>query len=202
MVVVGSVSEKEARILDALLRAESPLSGRALSRITGLSQSSAQRAVAHLRQIGLVETLSVPPALLYRPNFDHLAMPLVQEMLNLDRTLRERLAELVRTWNVKAENVTVFGSVARGEPTDASDIDVLVVRRSGVRIDDPVWQEQIASMGSMLERWTGRQASVIEVSSNDARRGLRSSEKYLCEAARDGWTVSGRPLAELGKRKR
>lgn len=152
MVVVGSVSEKEARVLDALLRAESPLSGRALSRITGLSQSSAQRTVAHLRQIGLVETLSVPPALLYRPNLDHLAMPLVQEMLNLDRTLRERLAELVRTWNVKAENVTVFGSVARGEPTDASDIDVLVVRRTGVRVDDPVWQEQIASMGSMLER--------------------------------------------------
>lgn len=202
MVVVGLVSEKEALVLDALLRADAPVSGRALSRITGLSQSSAQRAVARLRQTGLVETLSVPPALLYRPNLDHLAMPLVREMLNLDRVLRDRLADLVSTWKVKAENVTVYGSVARGEPTDVSDIDVLVIRRFGVRVDDPVWQEQIASMGSMLQRWTGRRASVIEVSSIDARHGLSSGEKYLCEAARDGWTVSGRPLAVLGGRKR
>jgi uncharacterized protein len=48
-----------------------------------------------------------------------------------------------------AENVRVFGSVARGEATSTSDIDLLVTFRAGTSLWDAVglWQDLSAFLG-------------------------------------------------------
>ena len=53
--------------------------------------------------------------------------------------LRGRRTELLAlAKNYKAENVRVFGSVARGEETEASDVDLLVHFRPGASLFDQI----------------------------------------------------------------
>ena len=57
-------------------------------------------------------------------------------MITLEQ-LRARRAELIALADRhKAENVRVFGSVARGEATETSDVDILVHFREGASLFD------------------------------------------------------------------
>ena len=91
-----------------------------MARITGLTQSTAQRTLTRLREGGLVLAESAPPSLLYRANPDHLAMPAMISLLGLDDELRARVADRVAAWGLPPLSLVVYGSVTRGEATSAS----------------------------------------------------------------------------------
>lgn len=189
------------RVLAALLRVETSVTGRAVARITGLTQSTAQRALARLREAGLVVAEPVPPALLYRANRDHLAMPALLSLLRLDNELRMRMAKNVAEWQLPPASMIVYGSLARGEATAESDLDVLVVRPDTIDdADDATWQPQLTELADCLQRWTGRRASILDMSQREAIDGLAGREPFLLHADRDGWLIAGRALGELGCR--
>ena len=119
--VAGTIlTANEGRVLRALLRVNTPLTGRAVARITGLTQSTAQRTLTRLREGGLVLAESAPPSLLYRANPDHLAMPAMISLLGLDDQLCARVADRVAAWGLPPLSLVVYGSVTRGEATSAS----------------------------------------------------------------------------------
>lgn len=194
-----AVGLREARVLTALSRTEVPLSGRSVARIVGMTQSTVQRTLTRLREAGLVLAEPAPPSVLYRVNREHLAVPLLTALFRLDEELRIRAADHVGTWQVAPVSVVMYGSVVRGEAGAESDLDVLVVRPDGVPPDEPMWQEQVTELGDRLGRWTGRHASVVELSRLEAVRGL-ADEPYLREADREGWLVVGDPLHAIGGR--
>lgn len=200
MVPLATLDAHGMRILEALLRGGPPMTGRALARIAGLSQTTAQRALTRLREAGLIVGEPAPPALIYRPNLDHLAMPALLGLLGLEEQLRARLVERVAGWERQPESVVVYGSVVRGQVTAASDIDVIVVRPDGLEPDEEVWQRQLADLSDHLLRLTGRRASVVEMSRREAGDGLAAREQFLVEADREGWLIAGRGLAELSGR--
>lgn len=190
----------ERRVLRALDRRDAGLSGRALARVTGLTQSSAQRALVRLRARGVVLAEPVPPALTYRINRDHVAWTALAELVDLPERLRQRAAALIERWTVPPVSAILYGSVARGEASPGSDVDVLLVRPAGIRTDESTWQEQVAALGDAVRRWTGLPASVIELSVTEARRGLAGGEGYLLDAAATGLVVAGQPLRQIGRR--
>jgi len=187
----------EARVLTALRRTETAMSGRAVARVTGLSQSTAQRLLARLRAAGLVVAEPAPPSLLYRANPDHLAMPALLALLRLDDELRARIAQHVAGWRPRPASVVVYGSVARGSATPTSDLDLLVVRPDATEPDETGWQQQLADLADRVQRWTGRRASVVEMSRQEAVQGLAGLEPFVVDANRDGWLVAGEALSEL-----
>lgn len=197
---MGFVDPAERAVLQALLRTEAGLSGRALARVTGLTQSSAQRALVRLREQGLVVADEAPPALLYRVNRDHVAIPAVVELLSLPERIRDRSAELISRWRVQPVSAVLYGSVVRHEARAGSDVDMLVVRPMRTRPDDAVWEEQAAGLSDALRRWTGLTPSVVELTPAEVRRGLASREPYIVEAADGGLLVAGRTLREIGRR--
>jgi predicted nucleotidyltransferase len=200
-VIAGTaIVPNEARVLRALLRVQTPLTGRAVARITGLTQPTAQRTLTRLRETGLVLAEPAPPSLLYRANPDHLAMPAILALLGLDDELRARMAERVAKWRLPPASLVVYGSVARGEPMAGSDLDVLVVRPGTTEPDEVAWQEQVAELADQVQRWTGRRASVVDMSHREAAQGLADREPFLVEAAREGWLIAGRALGELSER--
>ena len=177
------------------------MTGRALARVAGLSQSTAQRALGRLRDSGLVVVEQAPPALVYRANVEHLAMPALQALLRLDERLRAGLVEQVADWQQPPASLVVYGSVARGKATATSDVDVLVVRPDTIEPDEAIWQGQLAGLADRVVRWTGRRASVVEMSAREAGDGMASLEPFLIEADRDGWLIYGAALHELAARR-
>ena len=187
----------EARVLAALDRIEVPLSGRALARAAGLTQSTAQRALARLREAGLVVAEPAPPSLLYRVNRDHVAMAPLIALIHLDDELRRRIAGHVRGWRPSAVSVVVYGSVARGQASPRSDVDLLVVRPDATPPDDGPWQEQVADLSERVRRWTGRRVSLVEMSRHEAGQGMVEREPFLIEADREGWLIAGQALRRV-----
>jgi predicted nucleotidyltransferase len=199
MVPLAILDPHGVRMLRVLLRGGPPMTGRALARVAGLKQSTAQRALTRLRDAGLVIADHAPPALVYRANTDHLAMPALVALLQLEEQLRLRIVEDVAGWQRRPESVVVFGSVARGQATATSDVDVLVVRPDAIEPDEAVWQLQLAELSGCVHRWTGRRASVIEMSAREAGEGLAVQEPFLVEADQDGWLIAGRAVRELAR---
>jgi predicted nucleotidyltransferase len=197
MVSLATLDPHGVRMLRVLLRGGPPMTGRALARVAGLKQSTAQRALTRLREAGLVVAEHAPPALVYRANTDHLAMPALLALLRLEEQLRVRIVEQVTGWQQGPESVVVFGSLARGQATTTSDVDVLVVRPDAVEPDESIWQRQLAELSEQVLRWTGRRASVIEMSAREAGEGLAAREPFLVEADREGWLIAGRALHEF-----
>lgn len=177
------------------------MTGRSLARVAGLSQSTAHRALGRLRESGLVLAEHAPPALVYRANVEHLAMPALQALLGLEEQLRARLVEHVAGWQRPPESLVVYGSAARGQATATSDIDVLVVRPDTIEPDEAIWQGQLAGLADRVLRWTGRPASVVEMSAGEAGDGLAHQEPFIVEADRDGWLISGEALHDLAARR-
>jgi predicted nucleotidyltransferase len=201
MLLAPTPTPNERRVLTALLRVDVPVTGRAVARIAGLTQSTAQRALTRLRTLGLVIAEPAPPSWLYRANTDHVAMPALRALYGLDDELRARVADHVAGWRLQAASVVVFGSVARGEATPGSDIDVLVVRPDETEPDQATWEQQLAALAERLQRWTGSRASVVEMSRHEAVQGMAGREAFLVEADGDGWLVAGEPLGDLAGRR-
>jgi predicted nucleotidyltransferase len=118
-------------------------------------------------------------------------------MARLDDELRDRLRQVIAEWSVVPESVVLYGSVARGEPAQRSDVDVLAVRPNDLEPDQATWQRQLAELGELVRRWTGRRASVVDMSGTEAAHGLAAGEPFLTDADRDGWLLGGRPLGEV-----
>ncbi len=78
--------------------------------------------------------------------------------------LLSSLREALRTeGNVRL--ALLFGSTARGDDTEASDLDLLVEMRDGS-------MERVADLSAKLEELTGRHVEVLPLSSAEANPGL------------------------------
>ena len=110
-------------VLSVLLRTGAALTGRQVHAMVrdGHSLWSVQQVLADLTSLGLVEIATVGRANLYTVNESHYAIAPLRALLEPLTALREVAAA------AGAQTVILFGSVARGEATADSDIDLAVL---------------------------------------------------------------------------
>jgi predicted nucleotidyltransferase len=100
---------------------------RELARLTGTSAGSLHRELARLADAGLLLRHPRGNQVLYRANRD---CPVFTELAGLFRKtggLSDILRQALAPLSLKIDFALIFGSVARGEETVHSDIDVLVI---------------------------------------------------------------------------
>ena len=116
------------RVLEwLLLHPDMPAHVRELARITGTSAGSLHRELARLAEAGLLTRSERGNQVLYQANRGH---PVFGELAGLFRKTGGALDVLRTALMPLAERIAlalVFGSLARGEETALSDVDVLVV---------------------------------------------------------------------------
>lgn len=99
-----------------------------------VSQKSTNLALRALVRAGLVLVEAHPPANLYRLNRQHLDARGIEELASLRARLLEAMTEHIRNWAIPSKGAWMFGSAARGDGDEASDIDVLVLRPDPVEL--------------------------------------------------------------------
>ena len=125
----GLIPGASGAVLAVLLRTGVPLTGR---QVHGLVRDqcslwSVQQALASLADLGVVESRAVGRAMVHTINEDHYAIQPLRVLLDPIAALREAVRAVVGS---SVDAVVLFGSVARGEATAESDVDLAVVAPS------------------------------------------------------------------------
>jgi predicted nucleotidyltransferase len=196
--VEALIPDAQGRILGTLARTTEELTLTTLADLSGVSLAHAARIVPRLVDLGVVERREVPPAVLVRLVPEHLAARAVLALADLRQAFLEELRESSRGLSPVPLNVTLFGSFARGDDDAGSDIDVVVVRPSSIREDDPAWSETIAGWEGRVRRISGNAVNRIELAEDEVAKLVKSRRPLWQTIRREGVTLQGRPLTELG----
>ncbi|HET9309817.1 MAG TPA: nucleotidyltransferase domain-containing protein [Actinomycetota bacterium] len=106
------------------------------------------------------------------------------------------------SWEIQPVNASMFGSTARGDGDTTSDIDLFVVRPSGVDEDDAQWRSQIDAVADAVLAWTGNHASIAEIPEADVARLRRERPPVVEELVKDGITLVGESTANILRKPR
>jgi hypothetical protein len=138
-------------------------------------------------------------AYLHVLNRDHVAAPAVLALAGLRTELWNRIRAAVAEWEVPPVHVSAFGSTARGDGDERSDIDVFVLRPGEVAEDDPRWRGQIDALHARVEAWTGNRAAIIEQGEREVSELLAQPRRaqIWADLERDAIDLAGTPVRAL-----
>lgn len=179
-------------VLAALARADQAFSARRLHRVIGrYSADGVRKALNRLAGQGVVSVEEVPPAKLYRLNRRHLAAPYVMGLSHLRDEFLERLRERLGTWEPAPAYAALFGSAARGDMEEDSDIDLFVVRSDDIDADGDAWAEQLRALVSDAWAWTGNDVRPYELSVSEATAEMEAASETILAIHEEGIHLAG-----------
>jgi predicted nucleotidyltransferase len=193
--VQAVVPGSQGRILAVLAETTGELSLRTIARLAGVSAAQASRILPQLVQLGIVERREAPPTALFRFVHENVASQLIHGLSRSRDYVLGELGRRAETLAMRPVSVVVFGSLARGDADEASDVDVLFVRPEG--LDDDNWSASLKEWGRSARLLTGNRVEVLEADASDVGRLLRSHKPLWKDIAQDGVVVFGESLQQL-----
>lgn len=169
-------------ILIALAGTTAPLTLADLTRLLDPASKSGIRSSC-LRLVAQGVVLQVPGG--YVLNRDHLAWPAIEALANLRIELLRRIGLVADTWPTAPALLGVFGSFARRDGDELSDIDLLLVSPS------PDVEAHASELAEHVRAWTGNSCNVMTLSPADIHRLHTNREKILEEWNRDLEVIRG-----------
>lgn len=186
----GLIPGARGAVLSALLRTDARLTGRQVHALVSDRYSlwSVQEALKAWVQLGVVHTETIGRAVVHTINEDHYTVTPLRSLLDPVTALTETAAEIV---GEDAEAVIVFGSVARGEAKEGSDIDLAVIAQSG-------WNGRVDLEDAVRKR-LGNDCDVLVFTVKDFTSLAAAHEPVVDEIRADGIPLIGAmPRAENG----
>jgi predicted nucleotidyltransferase len=153
----------QGRVLTVLARTEAELTMRAVAELAGVSANQTTVVLNRLVRLGLVERRDVGSAGLVRLIRDNEAARAVLALADLQRGVLARLAGEARKIRPAPACLVVFGSFARGDAHENSDIDVLAVRPLGPKVDDGQWTTALGLWTDRASRIAGNPLNLLDV---------------------------------------
>ncbi|MBT2503608.1 nucleotidyltransferase domain-containing protein [Curtobacterium sp. ISL-83] len=182
----------QADALRVLARTDTGMTGRQVARVAGANQHTGiKRALDKLEQVGLVCVERGLQHSSYRANREHVLWPAVELGLGAGNELERRIAEFVQREDLDVLSASLFGSVARGDATETSDVDLLVVFAEAVDVD------AVTQLGELVERWTGNECQVFDVTRADLLRFVREGDPLVGSWREEARTVYGSDIRTL-----
>jgi predicted nucleotidyltransferase len=169
-------------LLQALVRLEKPMSRRQVAVAAGVSLGHGNGVLNSLIVSGLVTEISAGSGSLVMLNRSHLAAPSIIALAGLRGELIRRLRERLSTWP-DLQGSWLFGSVARGEASESSDIDVLLVVGD---LDSPDLHDRIATIQAECQSWTGNVLQLVEHSPTSWRQLVAAKNPLVGQIRIDG----------------
>lgn len=191
----------QGRILAVLAQTTAELNLRTVARLAGVSPAQASRVLPDLVRLGLVDRREAPPSALFSLVEGNIASRAVRALSRSRDAVLEEMGAVAGTLDPVPVSVIVFGSFARGEADESSDLDVVFVRPPDVGEEDDRWAGAVEGWGTAIRRLTGNPVRVLEVDHSDISRRLRSTKPLWVDVVRDGIAVYGAPIEDLRGRR-
>jgi predicted nucleotidyltransferase len=131
-------------------------------------------------QLGVVQTESIGRAVVHTINEDHYTVTPLRSLLDPLEALTETAAQIV---GEDVEAVIIFGSVARGEAKEGSDIDLAVITQSA-------WEGRVDLEDGVRKR-LGNDCDVLVFTGKDFMSLATAHEPVVDEILVDGIPLIG-----------
>ena len=189
----------DAPVLAVLAGTTRPLTGRRVATLAGASHGAVNAVLARLVRAGIVDAEQQSNATLYVANRDHLAWPGVQILADLRRATLTLLREELRSWPIPPLTAITFGSFARQDGDDSSDIDILVVQDPTTQVGSnpqtgEQWLAQTEQLHARVKRATGNDCQVLDLTVERLADHLRIDDPLVQNWRSDGLHLAGQPL--------
>jgi predicted nucleotidyltransferase len=209
-------STLDGAVLAVLATAGKPLTvGQVAHQTVRGSEIGIRRSLARLVEQGTVRATLMGRNQVHELNHDHVAVPVADLLAGLRTELWRRFRNEFASWRPRPLYACVFGSAARGDGDEASDIDLLLVHppfpgeKKPARLSPnlraqladalggallssseqeplPLWESQIDRLRDLAERWSGNSLQVVDLSFYEWRNPPRQHRALLGEVRRDG----------------
>jgi predicted nucleotidyltransferase/biotin operon repressor len=194
------VAGLDGDVLVLLAGTTQAMSGREIAERLGLrSHDGVRKSLQRLTGQGIVVREGSRHAFLHQLNREHLGAAAVLALAGMRTELWARIREATAQWQTPPVHLSAFGSAARGDGDDESDLDLLVVRPTDIPEEDSVWLEQVDGLRERVERWTGNRVSIIEQGEEELTGQLAHSQppQVLHAVLREGIDLAGVPVRRL-----
>lgn len=163
-------------ILRLLSRTRSDHTGREIAGIIGCSHNAARSALEDLERSGLVIHRQAGRANLYSLDEDNVVVTdILSSAFLVEDGLLGEVASIISRWiGSSLSSIILFGSIARGDEDQGSDIDVVVVLKDGADPDSK--EESLADASLEVVRRFGNKLSPI-LETESGFEGKRKSKK-------------------------
>jgi predicted nucleotidyltransferase len=178
----GLIPGARGAVLSVLLRTGAPLTGRKVHALVSDEHSlwSVQEALKVLTQLGIVETQTIGRAGVHTVNEGHAVMAHLRVLADPMGMLRAAIAKAVGS---EVESVIVFGSIARGEASRDSDIDLAVIASPG-------WDGR-TDLEDAVRTSVGNGCDVLVFTPSQFQQLARSGEPVVSDILREGLALIG-----------
>lgn len=179
----GVVPGARGAVLAVLLRTGEPLTGRQVHSMVSDQHSlwSVQDALKALTGLGLITKRTVGRAGLHEVNEAHASIAPLRALLDPIAVLRAAVSEVVDS---EVDAVLLFGSIARGEATEASDVDLAVIAA-------PDWRGRV-DLEDMVRARLGNDCDVLVFTPDEFTARALEGEPVVSDIVRDGLALVGR----------
>jgi predicted nucleotidyltransferase len=202
-VILGSVAN--VRTLRELVRHGGELSAPSLVKRTGLAKASVRQALQILETMKIVETLGAERSRLFRVQRKHPLAAALDELFQEEERRFEAVLSAIRVATDRCVGLTaawLYGSVARGEDRETSDIDVAVVGEPEAM---PLIEQTLREALMEAEERLAFRASVVAIDTRDVLRLAAENDRWWTGLADASLGIVGDPpdvLLERLKRQR
>lgn len=209
-------STLDGTVLAVLAAAGKPLTvGQVAQQAVRGSEIGIRRSLARLIEQGIVRATLMGRNQVHELNRDHIAASVAEALAGLRNELWQRFRGELSRWRPKPLYACIFGSAARRDGDENSDIDLLLVHppfpgeeKPGFPIPggrsqladalgsallsssepeaQPQWESQIDRLRDLVERWTGNSLQVVDLSFYEWRHPSKPHQSLLAEIQRDG----------------
>jgi predicted nucleotidyltransferase len=185
----------DAPVLLALHATTRPLSGRRLATLAGASHTAVNAILGRLTRAGVVLAERQGNAVLYRANRDHVGWAVVEALAGMRRSALDAMRAEIASWQNAPVTALCFGSFARGEGDEDSDVDLLLVRPSDVAELDDTWDRQQQALRELVQDATGNDCQILDIDLPRLLRHVDLDDPLVSNWLHDGVLLSGITLA-------
>ena len=191
------VPSLDSAVLEVLSRSESGFGPTQVARLAGRgSRAGIQLVLDRLAEHGLVLAEPTNRGSMYRLNRDHLLTPAVLAAVAVRRELLTRLTAAVRALDPQPVHASVFGSFARGDGDQDSDIDLFLLTEAELAAD-PGWERQLRQLEDDVHGWTGNRLELVLLDRHGLGDAVRRGEALVAELRTDAVVLLGPDIAKL-----
>jgi predicted nucleotidyltransferase len=186
----------EWAVLEVLAGTQSGMGASQIARLSAEGSRSGQGFVLdRLVRQGLVIAEPANQGFLYRLNRDHLLAQAVLDAAATRARLLSLLTREARSLDPFPVYAAVFGSFARGEAGDESDIDILLI--AATEDGAAAWKSAVDLIEDRVRLWTGNRCSCMVFGLDRVRELVASSEPIVKNWAVDEVVLVGGPLMRI-----